>query len=71
MPQDPNHPLSQTTKGIAVLAAAFWIVATFAVIDMRAGNPTAINGVIGCTLGAIMTTATAVALARLDRKYGP
>jgi hypothetical protein len=53
------------------VAAVFWTVAVLAAIDMRAGNPTAINGVIACTFSAIMTTGVAVGLAHLDRKYGP
>ena len=71
MPQNPRHALSKTTIGVSVVAGVFWILVVLAVVDMRAGNPTAINGVIGCAFGAVITTASALGLARLDRKYGP
>ncbi|WP_406338241.1 hypothetical protein OG987_13280 [Streptomyces sp. NBC_01620] len=59
--------MSTEAKGIGVLAALFWAVTALAVFSMASGNPTAINGVIGCGAGAVVTSLAAVGLGRQDR----
>ncbi|WP_333757866.1 hypothetical protein [Streptomyces sp. ISBFB 2968] len=56
--------MDEATKGTAVLAACCWLVVILASIDMACGNPTAINGVIGCAIPGAALTVAAIQLHR-------
>lgn len=62
---------SSETRGAVAFAAIIWTIAAFAAVAMALGNPTAINGVLGCSIPGLFVTVWAVIFARDDRRRRP
>lgn len=61
--------MESPTRVLAAISTALWVVAAAAVVDMAAGNPTAITGVIGAGFGGTVFAASAWAMWRQDRRF--
>ncbi|WP_405548744.1 hypothetical protein [Streptomyces microflavus] len=56
--------MDDLTKSTTALAATCWIICCAALASLYAGNPTAINAVIGCSIPGLAFTAAAVTFHR-------
>jgi hypothetical protein len=67
--RDVFRILASETRGTLLLAVILWGTAVAAAISMIGGNPTAINAVVACSLGAAVLTGAGVGLARQDLRF--
>lgn len=56
--------MDDLTKATAALAAVCWVILCAALASHFAGNPTAINAVVGCSIPGLAFTAAAVVFHR-------
>lgn len=63
--------MSTETKLLIAFAGICWTVWSWAFVAMLLGNPTAINGVVGIGIPALMCTAAAVIFHRDDKPARP
>ncbi|MFI8351340.1 hypothetical protein [Streptomyces sp. NPDC085596] len=61
--------LSSEAWTMLVIGVVMWVVCVVSGVSMVGGNPTAINGVIGCGIAALVTTVAGIGLARQDLRW--